>query len=387
MAEGHNASLRPVASTVDAPRTVALIVTPKYLPFLGGMERECALLAGELRRRGWQPVIVTEQLGSDAPLEGIDEQGVVVHRVPSSPERSLGVQLRVAARMARLVLRYRRQAAFAVVRTVTLPAVLLGLLKRMRILRIPTLATAETGGVADDVVALAERPLFALSRALVSAHDALNGICRANVEHLRAFGFPEPKITFIPNGVDTTAWHTARPPARIVRFLFLGRIEPSKGVHELIDAFAEVHARHAEARLIVAGEGESRAELEAGVAGRGLSDAVEFSGRVPYEELGALFERVDCLVLPSYSEGMPLSVLEAAAHRRPMILTDVGDMRELFGDRVRICPPRDAAALAHAMESAVADPAPRADYDDVIDRVAIERVADALLERLGVGRL
>src|SRR3954449_13575815 len=82
-----------------APMSLALIVTPKYLPFLGGMERECALLAAELLRRGYEPVIVTEQLGLDtARLESAD--GVVVHRVPSSEVRSLRVQLSVAARMA-----------------------------------------------------------------------------------------------------------------------------------------------------------------------------------------------------------------------------------------------------------------------------------------------
>ena len=191
-------------------RDVALIVTPQYLPLLGGMERECALLAAELRRRGWRPVIVTEQLGLDTPrLE--ESEGVRVHRIPSSPSRSLAVQLRVAARMAALVFRYRRVAAVAVVRTVTLPAVLVGLLKRLRLIGFPTLATAETGGVADDVVALAERPLFGVSRALVSSHDRLNGICQANVDHLRQYGFPGEKITFVPNDVSLVAATSAAP--------------------------------------------------------------------------------------------------------------------------------------------------------------------------------
>src|SRR4051794_40761052 len=207
------------------------------------MERECALLSHELRRRGYEVVVVTEQLGLDTPL--LEEtDGVRVHRVPSSPERSLGVQLAVAARMALLVLRYRRRAAFAIVRTTTLPAVLVGLLKKLRLVRFPTLVTAETGGAADDVVALAERPLFRVSRALVSAHDRLNGICQTNVDHLREYGFPAEKITFIPNGIDTSAWERTAPPGRIERFLFLGRLDPEKGIFELVDAFRRVHWRH-----------------------------------------------------------------------------------------------------------------------------------------------
>ena len=361
----------------DARRRVALIVTPKFLPFLGGMERECALLAGELRGRGWEPVVITEQLGLDTPRFEVAD-GVTVHRVPSSETRSLRVQLSVAARMALLVLRHRRRAAFAIVRTTTLPAVLVGLLKKLRLLPFPTLVTAETGGEADDVVALAERPLFGVSRALVSAHDRLNGICQANVDHLRQYGFPGDRITFIPNGIDTSAWQSTSPPARIRRFLFLGRLDPEKGIFELLDAFRQVHGRHADVTLTIAGEGPAgeRLRLEAG-------DGITFAGRVPYEELGRVFDEHDCMVLPSYSEGMPLSVLEAAAHHRAMIITDVGDIRQLFGDRIRIIPPRDTAALAAAMESAVEDTAPQAGYDDVIARVSIQSVTSRLLEQLG----
>jgi glycosyltransferase involved in cell wall biosynthesis len=357
---------------------VALIVTPKYLPFLGGMERECALLAGELRRRGYEVVIVTEQLGLDTPRREMVD-GVVIHRVPSSEERSLAVQLRVAARMAWLVLRYRRRAAFGIVRTTTLPAVLVGLLKKLRLVRFPTLVTAETGGVADDVVALAERPLFGVSRALVSSHDRLNGICQANVDHLREYGFPGEKITFIPNGIDTSAWAGSSAPERVRRFLFLGRLDPEKGLFELLEAFARVRERHPEVTLTIAGEGPALEELRA-LAG----DGVALAGRIPYEQLGAVFDAHDCMVLPSYSEGMPLSVLEAAAHRRAMIITDVGDIRRLFGSSVRLVPVRDAEALTAAMRAAVDEGAPAADYGEVIRRVSIANVTDEILDALGV---
>jgi glycosyltransferase involved in cell wall biosynthesis len=364
-------------------RQVALIVTPKYLPFLGGMERECALLAGEFERLGFEPVIITEQLGLDTPR--LETAGAVtIHRIPSSQERSLATQLKVAARMALLVARYRRRAAFAVVRTATLPAVLVGLLKTLRVISFPTLVTAETGGEADDVVALAERPLFPLTRALVSAHDRLNGICQANIDHLREYGFPLAKITAIPNGIDTRAWELTSPPAVVRRFLFLGRLDPEKGLFELLDALRGLIRRHHDVRLTIAGEGPAEELLRSRCAELGLDDAVTFAGLVPYEQLGAVFDAHDCMVLPSYSEGMPLSVLEAAAHRRVLIITDVGDVRALFGDAVRICPPRDAAALEAAMEDAASDPQPRADYEDVIRSVSIGAVVQEMLERLGV---
>jgi glycosyltransferase involved in cell wall biosynthesis len=349
------------------------------------MERECALLAAEFARQGWEPVVITEQLGMTAPR--FERAGAVrIHRIPSSPQRTLSVQLAVAARMALLLLRYRRRAAFAIVRTATLPGVLAGLLKLLRLVRFPTLVTAETGGVADDVVALARRPLFPVSRALLSAHDSLNGICQANVDHLRLYGFPEPKITTIPNGIDTTPWETATPPERVERFLFLGRLDREKGLFEQLDAFRAVHARHPHVSLTIAGEGPALESLRARCLELGLEEQVRFAGRVPHEELGDLFARHDCLVLPSYSEGMPLSVLEAAAHRRVMVVTDVGDVRRLFGERIHICPPRDTAALAAAMEAAVRDPHPSADYQDVIERIEIGSVASRMLDSIGVRR-
>jgi glycosyltransferase involved in cell wall biosynthesis len=259
--------------------------------------------------------------------------------------------------------------------------VLVGLLKKLRLVRFPTLVTAETGGVADDVVALAERPLFTVSRALVSAHDRLNGICQANVDHLREYGFPAEKITFIPNGIDTSAWARSSPPGRIRRFLFLGRLDPEKGLFELLHAFEQVRSRHPDVSLTIAGEGPALDELR-----RRAGDGVSFAGRVPYEELGDLFDEHDCMVLPSYSEGMPLSVLEAAAHRRPLIVSDVGDLRLLFGSAVRLIPVRDIDALTAAMRAAAAETAPSADYGAVVERVSIENVTDEILDALGVAR-
>ncbi|MFL5844115.1 MAG: glycosyltransferase family 4 protein [Solirubrobacteraceae bacterium] len=346
------------------------------------MERECALLAAEFARRGYVPVVITEQLGEDLPREELVD-GIRVLRIPSSPRRSLALQLRVAAAMARLVLAHRRTAAFAVVRTITLPAVLVGALKRLGLIRFPTLATAEIGGSADDVVALAERPLFRVSRALVSGHDRLNGICAANVEHLHEYGFPAARIRAIPNGIDVSAWSRTVAPERVRRLLFLGRLDPAKGLFELLDAMRAVRAHHPDVTLTIAGDGEARGELEHRTRELGLEDGVTFAGLVPHERTGALLDAADALVLPSYSEGMPLSVLEAAAHHRVLVLTDVGDARLLFGDRAHLCRPRDAADLARAIEEAVAGP-PSADHGDVVGRVAIETVVSRMLTELGV---
>jgi glycosyltransferase involved in cell wall biosynthesis len=373
--DGLNASLPRVR---EDERRVALIVTPRYPPLLGGMERECALLAEEFARRGFEPLVVTEQLGEQLSRDEIVD-GIRVLRVPSSPNRSLGVQLRVAAAVGWIVLRHRRRAAFAVVRTITLPAVVVGLLKRLRLIGFPTLATAEIGGRNDDVVALAERPLFSLSRSLVSAHDRLNGICAANVAHLHEHGFPAERITDVPNGIDTSPWEHAEPPARVRRLLFLGRLDPAKGLFELLEAFDRVHDGHPDVTLDIAGDGPARTELE-----RIAGPAVRFHGQLAHAEAMALLDRSDALVLPSYSEGMPLSVLEAAARRRALILTDVGDAHTLFHGAAYFCAPRDAGDLARAIDEAVRAEAPRGDYAAVVGATDIRAVAGRMLAELNV---
>ena len=362
-------------------RSVALIVTPRYPPLLGGMERECALLAAQFGQMGYRPVVLTEDLGQGLP-EREELDGVLVIRVPSSPQRSAAVQLRVAARMARVMISLRGQAAFAIVRTFTLPALVSGLLRRLRLIDYPTLVTAETGGLEDDIVALEKRPGSGAMKWLVTGNDLLNGLCQANIDHLRQFGYPAARVTMIPNGIETGAWERTSPPAGIERFLFLGRLDESKGVFELVEALAALRAQGRSPRLLVAGAGPDEQEMKRRVTEAGLDDSVQFAGLVAHEEIDRLFEQSDCLVLPSWSEGMPLSVLEAAARHRALVLSDVGDMGRLFGGTAWVFPPRDVEALAGCLAAAMDQPEPKADYGDVLEQVSIEAVAARLASEL-----
>ena len=153
---------------------------------------------------------------------------------------------------------------------------------------------------------------------------------------------------------------------------------------ELVEAFADVLSRNGALRLTFAGEGPARAELAARCERLGIDSQVDFAGRVPYERLGHLFDEVDCLVLPSYSEGMPLSVLEAAAHRRVIVASDVGDLPRLFGDQIHLCRARDVNSLATALDAAIEPAATRHEYADVMKKVSVAAVVDAMFARLGV---
>lgn len=367
-------------------RERVLIVSPWYLPLLGGQERQVALLAQAFSRRGFEVDVLTEH--ADPASARHEQDGAIrVTRVRTTRERRPWTYPLVAAGMVAFLVRNRHLYRFAVLRTLTFPALLAGLLKALRIIRYPTLVTAETGGDADDVRALRGYPAFPVLRWLIERHDVLNGICADNVVHYRELGFPEAKLARIYNGIETAAYARMSFPERVRTFGFLGRLHHAKGVHDLLEAFAGLARSNASARLLIAGTGPEEDSLKTYVADNGLHAQVELVGRVPYEDLDAFFTRIDCLVLPSYSEGLPLAILEAAAHKRAIVATDVSDLRELFGERIFFCEKRNPADLRRALEAAMdAERLPDDAYDDAVARFAISEVAAEIERRLTATR-
>ncbi len=100
-------------------------------------------------------------------------------------------------------------------------------------------------------------------------------------------------------------------------FVTVGRLSPEKNHARLIDAFAGVHEKHLDARLLVVGDGPLRGELETGIEARGLADVVFLTGSLsnPFPALAA----ADCFVLSSDYEGQPMVLLEAAVAGLPII--------------------------------------------------------------------
>jgi glycosyltransferase involved in cell wall biosynthesis len=102
-------------------------------------------------------------------------------------------------------------------------------------------------------------------------------------------------------------------------------------------------------KLVVAGDGPLRNLVP------------EALGFVPHEELGELYDRAALVVCPSYREGLPLCVLEAMAHGKPVVASAVGGIPELVEDGVTglLVEPGDVAGLRAAIERLLADPALR----------------------------
>lgn len=116
----------------------------------------------------------------------------------------------------------------------------------------------------------------------------------------------------------------------------------------------QLGARGRTSRLVVVGEGEERASLEAAVARHDLADRVLLVGNRP--DVPAVLSAADVFVLSSAWEGLPLVLLEAMAVGAPIVATDVGDVSGVVGETASVVPPRDHQALAGAIASLLDDP-------------------------------
>ena len=189
----------------------------------------------------------------------------------------------------------------------------------------------------------------------------IRALCQAEAQAIRDLGLENP-IALVPNGVGLPdlsieypppRWAGRIPPGGKVLF-FLSRIHPKKGLSELLGGFARASRACPEARtwhLVIAGwsQGEHQIELEKLTRQLGLENTVHFVGPQFGADKAASMTRADAFILPSFSEGLPMAVLEAWSYRRPVIMTDECNLPSGFrcGAASRIRP--DAQDIARGL--------------------------------------
>jgi glycosyltransferase involved in cell wall biosynthesis len=155
------------------------------------------------------------------------------------------------------------------------------------------------------------------------------------------------------SGVDLEQFRPAAPAPGVTTFLFIGRLLGDKGVWEFVQAARIVHADIPGVRFQLLGPID---EGNRSAVGRGEVDRWVAEGTIEYlgatEDVRPFIERATAVVLPSYREGLPRSLLEAAAMARPVIATDVPGCRELVEPGINgfLCAARDSQSLAKAMK-------------------------------------
>jgi phosphatidyl-myo-inositol alpha-mannosyltransferase len=159
----------------------------------------------------------------------------------------------------------------------------------------------------------------------------------------------------VPNGIDVDAFRTsrARPaalPADQLHVVYVGRLEPRKGVDHLIRAMARVQRTVRDANLVIVGDGPQQRML-IDVA-RTLAVRVEFTGRVPDADLPAYVQAADVVCSPALGgESFGIVLLEAMACEKPVVASRIAGYQTLVGpaDCGVLVPPGDDNALSEAL--------------------------------------
>ncbi len=147
---------------------------------------------------------------------------------------------------------------------------------------------------------------------------------------------------------------------REVSLLFCGRLTTEKGILEALQAISILNARDVRCRLNLVGAavGKFGAAIAERVKGLGIEDQVRLHGSIPFgPALFDFYRKCDIFILPTYAEGFPHVIWEAAANCCPIIATEVGGIPALIENRKHgiLIPPRDAQALADSVAELVAD--------------------------------
>lgn len=169
------------------------------------------------------------------------------------------------------------------------------------------------------------------------------------------------KIQVIANGVNRDRFSLPLIPSVPIApqtFVvgFVGSLKPWHGLSILTDAFARLHRRVPQARLLIVGDGPERASLEADLSARGLQSAVQLTGAVTSKEIPGLLASMSVAVAPYPDRAdfyfSPLKVYEYMAAGLPVVTSRIGQLAELIenGTNGILCPPGDAVALATALE-------------------------------------
>lgn len=160
------------------------------------------------------------------------------------------------------------------------------------------------------------------------------------------------RVEVVPNVIEPPVRIGEKPDDDICRFLFLGLVCKNKGVWDILDTMRQNKASfEGRVQIIIGGNGETEL-LQQRIRDYGLDSIVKFAGWVAGDKKARLLTTADAFVLPSYIEGVPISLLEAMSYGLPVVTTGVGGIPNIVKDGVNgfIISPGDQNGLAASID-------------------------------------
>ncbi len=192
---------------------------------------------------------------------------------------------------------------------------------------------------------------------ILSMASAVLALSKSWVDYYRStFGFNNVELLYNPITLpaSTDQPRTEEP----LRLIFLGVISDMKGIFDLIEVMAENKERwRGRVHLTIGGTGEDE-RLKERIQVLGIGDIVDFIGWTVGEDKERALANAHVLLLPSYTEGLPMSILEGMIRRKPIISTPVGGIPEVVTPDVNgfLVAPGDKKALATAIDCYLLNP-------------------------------
>lgn len=204
-----------------------------------------------------------------------------------------------------------------------------------------------------------------LDRSSLPHADRVVTVCQAFARELESKGIRGDRISVLHNSIRPGPQADKAEAADLRKhlgiktdekvILAVGRLSKEKAQIDLIRAFGQLRMTcpQLKTKLVIAGDGPERAQLEAAASKLAIADQIVFAGQVA--EMKAYYAIADVLVNASHSEGSPYVLLEAMAAGVPIVATAVGGVPEMLtdGETGLLVPPRDTRAMATAIEKAL----------------------------------
>ena len=211
--------------------------------------------------------------------------------------------------------------------------------------RCPLLLHLHGGGFERSYGGLAMRRLLERAACVLIPCESLRSWVRSVARGAHVVCMPNP-----------VSCELAPPVPRSRMVLFLGRMQPAKGIFDLLEAVAALRPAVPDVRLVCAGDG-NRIAVASYAESLGIADAVKFTGWVGPSGKRALLEAAAAFALPSYEEALPVGLLEAMGAGVPPVVSAVGGIPEVVVDGVSgfLVAPGDKSSLERALRRLLID--------------------------------
>ncbi|MCX5717491.1 MAG: glycosyltransferase family 4 protein [Nitrospirae bacterium] len=381
------------------------IVSPLFNPLIGGPSRQAVAMTKQLIKKGVDTVVISRQLScirgeiEDVEVHYVSTISSHVYNLTEFSIRNFLIAANFALGAAIKLFKLRERFDIVQFYSASLPLLLCLPLLKMLGKKVVAKTTGgrggkEAGGLDNFFLKPLLVPIFKYTDKFIAVSDEI-------MNRLLKEGYSEKVIIKIPNGVDAERFSPSLESRRKQLkdkfgfpqenvFLYSGRIVRGKGLESLMRAMIDVVKINDKILLVLIGSGDLDESLKDMGYELGLEKYINFEGLI--ENVDEYLNASDIFILPSFSEGMPNSLLEAMACGLPVIASKIGGVVDVVEDGKSgiLFEPGDVSGLASAMIKLLNDNELRLKLGAearkrIVDSFSIDRIADEyirLYERL-----